>query len=261
MNVLKFIVGGAVCIVWFMLIHTIKMFRMYLVLLDHRVEFKRFIFAYLRTTLVNLIIPFKLGEIYRMFVYSRMIGNAGTGIAGTLVDRFFDTMALVLLLIPLHVLYPDKISAVSVFLAVFVIFIVFVYLIFMPAYGYLNKYIIINRDSKNSMAVLRFLEVIRSAYEYVKRLISGRYALMILMSFGAWVLEGGLLLFFAKVIGVSYDISMFSDYITSILSTAVSELKNKYTIFSIVVIFILSAVLLLSQRGRFLLTQEKEVGR
>jgi hypothetical protein len=186
-----------------------------------------------------------------MAVYSKITKNVGMGIAGTLVDRFFDTMALVLILIPLHILYPDKISAVSVFLAVFVIVIVFGYIMFMPAYSYLNKYIIINRDSRNSMAVLKFLEVLKSAYDYVKRLVSGRYALLILMSFVSWVLEGGLLLFFSRVIGISYDISMFSDYITSILSTAVSELKNRYTVFSVIVIAVCAVILFVSQRGRF----------
>lgn len=240
MNIFKLVAGGTICIIWFLIIHTVKMFRMYLVLLEHRVEFCKFVFAYLRTTLVNLIIPFKIGEIYRMIVYSRMTKNAGIGIAGTLVDRFFDTMALVLILIPLHVLYPDKISAVSVFLAVFVILTVFVYLIFMPAYSYLNKYIIINRDSKNSMTVLRFLEVIRSAYDYVKRLVSGRYALIILMSFAAWVLEGGLLFMIAWIVGVDFNAGVFSDYITSIMSTARNVLQEKYTLFSIVIISICS---------------------
>ncbi len=242
MNLIKIVFGGAICIVWFLAIHTIKMFRMYLVLLEHRTEFKRFVFAYLHTTLVNLIIPFKLGEIYRMFVYSKITKNARVGIAGTVVDRFFDTMALVLILIPLHVLHPDKISAVSVFLAVFVIVTVFVYVVFMPAYGYLNKFIIINRDSKNSMAVLNLLEVAKSAYDYVKRLVSGRYAVILLMSFASWVLEGGLLFVLAGLMGVSYGGGVFSDYITSILSSAHSVLQERYTIFSIVVIAICTLV-------------------
>ena len=242
MNILKITLGGIICIVWFLIIHTIKMFRMYLVLLENRVEFGRFVFAYLRTTLVNLIIPFKLGEIYRMFVYSRMTGNAGMGIAGTLTDRFFDTAALVLILIPLHVMYPAKISGVSVFLAVFVIFTVFVYMIFMPAYGYLNKYIIINRDSKNSMTVLRFLEMMRSAYDHVKRLVSGRYAIIILMSFAAWVLEGGLLFLIAWITDISYNAGIFSDYITSIMSTRDIVLRRTYTTFSIAVIAICTAI-------------------
>ena len=177
--VIRFLLAGVLCLVWFLAIHTVKMFRMYLVLLESRIEFRRFIFAYCKTTLLNLVIPFKLGEIYRMAVFSRITKSAAVGIASVVVDRFFDTFALVLILIPLHVLDASGISAVSVFLVVFVIFVIFVYVIFPSVYGYLNKYIIINRTSVRSMAVLRWLEILNSAYEYVKRLITGRYALMI----------------------------------------------------------------------------------
>lgn len=238
----KIIIGGIICILWFIVIHAVKLFRMYLVLLEQRIEFKRFIFAYCRTTLANLIIPFKLGEIYRMAVFCRLTKNAGVGIASVIVDRFFDTLALVLILIPLHVLYPSRVSAVSVFLTVFVAVTVFVFVIFPSAYKYLNRYIIMNRESRNSMAVLKWLEVLNSGYEYIGRLVRGRYALITLMSFGAWVLEGGLLFVIAKIIGVKYDAGVFSDYITSILSTSYSELQRKYTLFSIIVMSVCTLV-------------------
>ena len=240
--VIRFLLAGVLCLVWFLAIHTVKMFRMYLVLLESRIEFRRFIFAYCRTTLLNLVIPFKLGEIYRMAVFSRITKSAAVGIASVVVDRFFDTFALVLILIPLHVLDASGISAVSVFLVVFVIFVIFVYVIFPSVYGYLNKYIIINRTSVRSMAVLRWLEILNSAYEYVKRLITVRYALMILMSFAAWVLEGGLLFVISRLFDIGFGVSDFSDYITSILSTAYSELQRRYTILSIVLMLILSVI-------------------
>lgn len=249
-SIVKFVTGGILCIFWFVVIHTIKMFRMYLVLMEHKISFRRFVFAYCRTTLANLIIPFKIGEIYRMAVFSRITGNVGIGIAGVLADRFFDTMALVLILMPLHVLYPSRISAVSVFLAVFVAVTIFVYLIFPSAYMNLNKYIIMHRDSRNSMAVLKWLEVLNSGYEYIRRLVRGKYALMILMSFGAWVLEGGLLFIIAWIFGIGYDAGVFSDYITSILSTSHSELQLKYTIFSIIVMA-LCTIAAFVMRGRY----------
>ena len=241
-SVVKFFTGGLICILWFAVIHAVKLFRMYLVLMEHKISFKRFVFAYCRTTLANLIIPFKIGEIYRMAVFSRITGKAGIGIAGVIADRFFDTMALVLILLPLHVLYPSGISAVSVFLAVFVAVTIFVYMIFPSAYMNLNRYIIMHRDSKNSMAVLKWLEVLNSGYEYIRRLVRGKYALMLLMSFGAWVLEGGLLFIIAWMFGISYDAGVFSDYITSILSTSHSELQMKYTIFCITVMAVCTIV-------------------
>lgn len=241
-SIFRFAAGLILCILWFAVIHALKLFRMYLVLMEEKIGFTRFVFAYCRTTLANLIIPFKLGEIYRMTVFSRIVKNAGIGIAGVIVDRFFDTMALVLILLPLHVLYPSRISAVSVFLAVFVSVTIFVYMIFPSAYGNLNRYIIVNRVSKNSMTVLKWLEILNSGYEYIRRLVRGKYALILLMSFGAWVLEGGLLFIIAWMYGIDYDAGVFSDYITSILSTSYSELQTRYTIFSAAVMFVFSLV-------------------
>lgn len=253
-SIVKFITGGILCILWFAVIHVLKLFRMYLVLMEQKTGFGRFVFAYCRTTLANLVIPFKIGEIYRIIVYSKITGSAGIGAAGVIVDRFFDTMALVLILLPLHVLYPSKISAVSVFLAVFVAVTIFVYMIFPSAYSNLNKYIIMNRDSKNSMRVLKWLEVLNSGYEYIRRLVRGKYALILLMSFGAWVLEGGLLYIIAWMFGIDYDAGVFSDYITSILSTSYSELQAKYTLYSIVLMAVFTLVsgvtVLFSVKGR-----------
>lgn len=239
---LKVVFGFIICLLLFVIIHAAKLFRMYLVLMEHRISFGRFVFAYCRTTLANLIIPFKIGEIYRMMVFSRITKNAGIGIASVIADRFFDTMALVLILLPLHVLFPSRISAVSVFLTVFVAVTIFVYMIFPSAFGNLNKYIIMNRDSKKSMAVLKWLEVLNSGYEYIRRLVRGKYALMLLMSFGAWVLEGGLLMIIAWIYGISYDAGVFSDYITSILSTVNNELQIKYVMFSIIVMAVCTLI-------------------
>ena len=104
-SIVKFLTGGILCILWFAVIHVLKLFRMYLVLMEQKTGFGRFVFAYCRTTLANLIIPFKIGEIYRIIVYSKITGSAGIGAAGVIVDRFFDTMALVLILLPLHLFW------------------------------------------------------------------------------------------------------------------------------------------------------------
>ena len=238
-----------IVLIMFLIVHFIKMMRLYLVFLEEKIEFKRFVCAYMRTTLVNLIIPFKLGELYRMFVFSRTTGSAYIGIFGVLIDRFFDTMALVLLLLPLQILYPGTVTFVSMVLLLAIVLIICIYLVFMPSYKYLNRYIIMNRTSKRSMAVLRTLEVTRNGYDYIKKLVSGRYAIMILMSIFAWGLEGALLMILSRAYNVAFGGSDFAKYIASILSTSYSsDIKEIYTIISIVlmlVLTILSLVVLL----------------
>ncbi|MCR5735168.1 MAG: flippase-like domain-containing protein [Lachnospiraceae bacterium] len=246
----------SICIVvLFILVHALKMMRLYLVLLDEKIEFGRFVFAYFRTTLVNLVIPFKLGEVYRIAAFARITGSLLTGILSIICDRFFDTLALVLIMLPLQVLYKDTVSAVSVFLTVFLLAVLFVFWMFPSAYGYLNKYIIINRSSVRSMAVLRSLEMIKTGYDRVKELIYGRYAIMILMSFGAWIFEGLLLLSLSRLLGIYFDARQFCEYIASILSTEhITAVQKPYTVFALVclsVCTLISGILFfLKRRGR-----------
>ena len=226
----------------FMVVHLMKMMRLYLVLLEQKIEFKRFVSAYLRTTLVNLIIPFKLGEIYRFFTFLKMTKSIQIGLFSVLVDRFFDTMALILILFPFQIFITGHLTLSTVFLVVFVLVIVFIFGIFPSAYGYLNRYIIINRTSKRSLGVLQGLEVLKSGYDYVKRLVSGRYALMLLLSFGAWILESLVLFGIASLYKIEFTTKTFSDYISSIFSTDHNALLQTYTFFSIVMIAIFTIV-------------------
>ncbi len=219
-TVLKIILTGILLVVLFLLIHAFKLMRMYLVLIDGRIEFKRFVFAYFRTTLINLLIPYKLGEVYRVFVFYRLTGSMETGLLSVIVDRFFDTLALVFVMLPFQILYPDTLSFVSVMLAVFLAVVVFAYMIFPPTYRYLNKYIILNRVSPRSMAVLRLLNTLKVWYEYVRGLVAGRYALLLLMSFGAWFFEGLLFRMLSAFYPSSgFDARGFCEYITSLLSS------------------------------------------
>ena len=73
----------------FILVHLAKMLRLYLVLMEHKIRLGRFILLYLKTTLVNLIIPFKLGELYRIFCISRETKHWQVGVLSILVNRLW----------------------------------------------------------------------------------------------------------------------------------------------------------------------------
>ena len=133
---------GAVILIVFLCVHLIKMMRMYLIVMDQKVSFDRFVPAYLRTTLVNLLIPYKLGELYRIFVFYRISGGIRTGFFSVLIDRFFDTLALVLILLPYQLLVSGQVTVPTILLAVFVTVIVVTYMVFPSSYTFLNRYII-----------------------------------------------------------------------------------------------------------------------
>ena len=241
------------CLLGFALVHMFKMIRMYLIVMEKNVPFKRFLAAYFRTTLVNLIIPYKIGEIYRVAVFSRITGVFNVGLFSVLVDRFFDTLALLIILLPYQIFSGRGISASVAVLTVFLMLLIFAYACFPSSYKYLNKYIITSRTSKSSMMVLRVLELVNECYMYVKELILGRYGLLMLFSFGAWIVEILVLMGIARTIGFGFSASEFGDYISSIMSAGTTRLSLLYTIISAVIIgiaCIISTCIYLSGKGK-----------
>ncbi len=227
---------GILVLTGFVGVHLIKMMRMYLIVMDRKISFDRFVPSYLRTTLINLIIPYKLGELYRIGEFTRISGGFKTGFFSVLVDRFFDTLALVAILLPYQLFISEKVAVPTLLLAVFEVVVLLSYRVFPSAYTFLNRYIITTRKSKRSMMALAGLEHVSGWYEYVRDLVTGRYGILMLFSLAAWVLEMAVLAGFSRIISKSFTVSDFGAYIESIVSGTRYETKYVYTLASSVVI-------------------------
>lgn len=225
----------------FVLVHLAKMTRLYLVLLEQKISFGRFVLIYLKTTFINLLIPFKLGELFRVYCLSKETGNVSIGLLSVLVDRFFDTLALIILLLPLEIFMNGRVSGISIFLLTLVFMLGFVYRMFASTYTYLNKYIIMNKTSRRSMAALRFLETGKTWYDYTRNLIAGRSPLIILFSLSGWILEIGALSLLGDTLGESFGVSNFSEYIAAIFTSLDHRLLTRYTFYGAVIIGVFTA--------------------
>ena len=235
---------AAALFIGFILVHAIKLMRLYLILVEEDIPFGRFVPAYFRTTLLNLIIPYKLGEIYRIGVFARITGGFRIGFLSVLVDRFFDTLALVLILLPYQLVISGRITLPVLLLFVFVVCVVFFYLVFPSTYTFLNRYIIVKRTSSRSLAVLGGLEAVHEWYEYVKKLVTGRYGMLTLFSFGAWIGEIMVLAGFYKLWGNDFALNDFGGYIESIVSGGTYSLKERYSLISIIIILAITVITL-----------------
>ncbi len=216
----------------FVIVHGSKLIRLYLIMIDERIPFARFLFLYCLTTLINLIVPFKLGEFFRIIVFCVATKSVRIGFLSILLDRFFDTVALVLILLPFELLKGGTVSDSTLLLAAFVVVSVFAYISFSSFYTYLNRYLIMNRHSKGALRSLQILELLKAGYEYVKRLIHGRYALLVIFSFVAWLLECAILYLLSRVILLEEKTDL-SGYIASIVSGNHTALMDSYVSFGI----------------------------
>lgn len=236
------LITGAFILIVFLCVHLIKMMRMYLIVLDRKISFDRFVPAYLRTTLVNLVIPYKLGEVYRIGVFYRISGGFKTGFFSVLIDRFFDTLALVLILLPYQLFITGKVTVPTLLLAVFEAVVLMTYRVFPPSYEFLNRYIITSKESKRSMMVLAALEKVNEWYEYARNLVTGRYGILLLFSLAAWILEIVVLAGFSRITGSGFTVADFGEYIESIVSGNNYRTKFMYTAASAVVIAVLTVI-------------------
>ncbi len=213
----------------FFLVHMAKMSRMYLVLLEQKIPFRRLLWTYLKTTFVNLAIPFKVGECYRIYCYAKDTKVFQIGLFSVGVDRFFDTVGLLVLLIPFELFFTREVTRATGLLLVFLLFLIFIYRIFSPTYLYLNRYFILHKSSAPSMKALQWLDKGKDWFDYVKELISGRYSLILIASMAGWGMEILALFLLSFLIGKPFGMKEFSNYIGAIFLLEYSILLKIYT--------------------------------
>ncbi len=225
----------------FFAVHLLKMLRFYLVLLEEKLSVRKFLLLYIRTTFVNLLIPFKLGEIYRAFCVVRLTGRAEIGILSVVLDRFFDTFILLLFLLPYDLLALGRITWLTGGMLVFLLAIMLVYRMFEPTYLYLNRYLIKKSKSRRGIRILSVMETFREWYDYIKDLITGRQYLIILCSALGWLAEYGLLCVIASFFGRRFYLISFSNYIYSIFTGKGNQLLIYYSAVSMLIFILLMA--------------------
>ncbi len=213
----------------FLAVHVFKMARLYLVLMEHKISFGRFVLLYIRTTFLNLIIPFKLGELYRVEEIARETKVWQVGVLSVLVDRYFDLTALLFLLIPFDLLFRKTLSPITMVLLAIIVCVALLYTAVPKSYGYLNRYLIMKRSSARSMAALKGLDIVKKWYDFTNKLITGRSALIVLASLLGWGSEVVTLKALASYKGFSFALGDFASYIEAIFMNGNSQILNIYT--------------------------------
>ena len=129
------------------IVHLFKGIRLYFLVLEERPTVARFLKLYVKTTLVNLVFPFKLGELFRIYSFGHEWKNYKAGLLLILVDRYFDTIPLMLLLIGFTISGKGTLYGIVVVLTVFIAVVTVMYFIFPSTYKYMNRFLIVNTNS------------------------------------------------------------------------------------------------------------------
>jgi hypothetical protein len=159
----------------------LKFFRVYLLIMEKRVPFKRFLKVYLKTMFVSLTVPFKLGEFFRIFCYGHEMKSNIRGLLTVVLDRFFDTIALLSIVCFIELCYLQTFSFLSIGLTLFLGIMMIIYYSFPNLYQYFNTYLVLSVNSIKGLLLLEYLERSLRLYENIVSLIRERVVLIIII--------------------------------------------------------------------------------
>lgn len=173
------------------LVNTIKMLRLYLLLFETNIGIGCFITMYAETGLVNLLLPYKSGEIYRGYRLGVAVSSIPVGYSAMLLDRLLDTLALISTILILQIFYDLPASPVFILFVAFCIVIISAYCLFPSLYTYLNHFLIFNKNTESTLIALHAINLCNKAYKSIGRMAKGRFFLLFLISIVAWFVEVG----------------------------------------------------------------------
>ena len=222
------------CFLCFVILHGAKLLRFYLVLMEQRMNFKRFVKVYIKTTFVNFLLPLKSGELFRIYCFAHETKNVRMGFISVIVDRIFDTCVLLLFLVPYDFCVAGKISAVTVVLSLIVLLVLLGCVFLYSSYSYLNRLLMIHGNSKKTIRLLYLLENFKMCYDYMAALLKGRFLLILIFSCIGWIFEFIFLKIMAGAFQITFGVGQFAEYISGIFGTGTAILKNDYIFVSAV---------------------------
>lgn len=225
----------------FCLIHALKCFRQYLLLIESGIHMSDFVKIYIKTTFCSIVLPYKSGEIFKVYEYGYRVNNYMKGLLTVIVDKFFDAILLLLFFIPYEIKKKNGLSELTLILLFFVIALCIIYICFNTTYYYLNKHFIKNGNVKRNVITLKVLEQIYEIYNYVKELIKGRVLLLLILTVLAWALEW---LFISILNGGS-----FIDYINAIFFGNQNYVFSSYVMIGIIWFFIFEIIIVVRKYG------------
>lgn len=207
-------------------VQLIKAARQYLLFVDTELSLADGLLYYAQATIVSVIVPYKIGELFRVYRYGSATSDYLGSAARVLVDRLVDTAALLVFLTGMLLLGSYPIFPLYGMLMVFTAVSCAAWLAFPSVFHFWNDYLITRRHSPRAYRALSVMQHAERVYVYIRALLRGKLFIMLLMSLAAWGLE---LLGVALLAGGSISASI-GDYLASALTAGTNEHQRLYVV-------------------------------
>jgi hypothetical protein len=176
--------------------HLLRALRLAILVGNPRVSVRRIGQVHLTTAAASLLLPFKLGEVFRIAELGHLLADVGFSVTVVWLERAFDFAVLTLVIGVIVVAVPEYIPGIRMLLAITVLFVAGTAMVFtVVAEGLptLSLFVLRRYDGPRAVRVLRGLQWLREALALGPRMIVGKVATLFILSVAIWALELGAL--------------------------------------------------------------------
>ena len=203
-----------ICILLYLLAHIGRLLRLMVIIIEHNRAFHSIIQLYALIAQAGFVLPFKLGELFRVTELSHFFGSFKTGFSVVVVERFFDAMTLLFLLLVVDFLGGISQGGTPVFIPFLIILVLFMfifYFFFSKTCHYFRSLVLSSSSSQRGIVVLQCLNFTEAIYLTFRNTIRGRPLLLIVLSLGIWCAEiYNMIYFLAALSGTKESIGVLS---------------------------------------------------
>lgn len=161
---------------------------------------------------VNLLIPFKLGESYRLVYFKKFFGSYANSFAVLLTERFLDLFIIFFLLSATLYFSDINIPAIkylfyiSIFLLCIILTILYIFDEFLII---LHKIFLSKPTTKITITAIEYSGSIIKAIKKIKSILHNKYISCLFVSLIIWILEISAFFIFLDLLGYQYDLMIF----------------------------------------------------
>lgn len=220
----------------FSFIHFFRVIRQYMILMDSKIHINELTKSYLFSSLLNTILPYKLGEIYKIYLYGGVIKDYKKSAIAVIIDKFFDAFVLLIIFSIIEIKKGQGLSYITILLLLVVCGIFIIYFSFDKTYKFLNQYLVINKNNKITIKCLKILEEAYELYLEIKNMIKYREILLIILTILSWALEIVFVYVIKYIKYNNFNFTNFVEYINSSFFGFQNDLSNYYILETIILI-------------------------
>jgi hypothetical protein len=184
------IIGAAAAV--YLVSHGLRAVRLYVILLEFEHSIFRIIGLYATLAVVNMVVAFKLGEIFRLTEFTHRLRSVRLAVVAIATERFFDAATLLWLLLYGFVINPGLASRTTLLIIILSTVVIFGMLAYrgLPGFAHYLQFIAATRSGgRRGLDALRFANWLDRLREDLSRLLRGRAVVLAVISFAIWACE------------------------------------------------------------------------